>query len=237
MYCNNCGEKLPDNAKFCNQCGVQMGVVLVERIVEKEVPCIDNEEAVNHPQIIEERKGKRKRLAIPEIVLSAILLFVVTFLPLFRFEYKTTQYGDMIFNAHSHYGDTFGIFGVLRENVGLGILCIVAWLFLIAALFLYIRCGQLERFALGFLCLLFIVGIATLIFVQFVDYSVPIPSEGIVKTIRGYSGSEAAYMIMFVMLVISISMMIAVVYEKISIYVHRKMREYRKNKQAINHNQ
>ena len=25
MYCSNCGKELPDNAKFCNNCGAQQG--------------------------------------------------------------------------------------------------------------------------------------------------------------------------------------------------------------------
>ena len=31
MYCENCGEKIPDNSKFCNHCGSKLSTHIVQK--------------------------------------------------------------------------------------------------------------------------------------------------------------------------------------------------------------
>ena len=70
MYCKKCGNKLPDNAKFCNKCGQKVTIPKVEENKETPKPVKVDNQQVKQPTTI-------KSLDINKILIGAIAAVVV----------------------------------------------------------------------------------------------------------------------------------------------------------------
>ncbi|MBR2724737.1 MAG: zinc-ribbon domain-containing protein [Ruminococcus sp.] len=224
MYCNDCGTKLPDNAKFCNECGAKIGVVKVA-----------GETTKISTNTLTKSSVKKKCLAIPEIIMSAVFVFAITFLPIFRFCYeeRVELYNIMERNK----GEKFGLFQVIGEDGRLGVYCIIAWLLIIATLVCYIRLSQLERDVWSFVCVIAVIGICILIICEvLLNYSVTTPSgqrKTIVLADSADSGDTMAIFALLFMVIRSVSTLIANMYEKIYAIIRRKSQQHRENRENI----
>ena len=209
MYCGNCGTKLSDNSKFCNECGEKVGVIKIT--VEKS----DTTEKLQLSGF-----GNKKRLAVVEIILSAVFLFALTFLPNFAYVYKEIETGSTI-------ADSFGLFKLFAEDE-IGVLCVIAWLHIIAALFFYIKCSQMEKYFCSFLCTAFIVIVCVAVGFSVAEYKSL--EYGYIKSITLRGCAVVAIFVLLFIFLSSVATLIAIAYDKLKFAVYRKINEKNKDK-------
>ncbi|MBR2724736.1 MAG: zinc ribbon domain-containing protein [Ruminococcus sp.] len=126
MYCNNCGTKLPDNAKFCNECGVHIGVVKN-----------DENQSIGIIQTITETHDKKRRMPVFELILASLCVFFITFIP--WIECNGVSYSCLnIFNDAHLVDDAAGI-------------CILGWGLTVSVSVGYVFLMRAERYVLSIL--------------------------------------------------------------------------------------
>lgn len=126
MYCNNCGEKISDNSRFCNQCGADIGVVKLD---EKHGIII---------QPITETPVKKRRMPIFELIVAGLCVFFITFMPLV--EYNGVSYSCLnILNE------------VYLADYSAKSICILGWGLTVSASVGYFFLVRAERYVLSIL--------------------------------------------------------------------------------------
>ena len=112
MFCRNCGTKLEDTAKECNQCGTKVIASEVESskntapIGETNVkPGVGSEEVINsNVQIATKERKKLPKYFIPAIIAVAVIAIICIFFAMQPPKYNLEKYVTISYSGYNGYG-------------------------------------------------------------------------------------------------------------------------------------
>ena len=78
MFCLQCGEKMPDNSKFCIKCGTKISVDGVAEVISIEEPV----KVHSQPNVPQPQSDNRKKLGIIALVVALPIIGVIAFFAL-----------------------------------------------------------------------------------------------------------------------------------------------------------
>ena len=102
MYCGQCGKEIPDNSKFCNECGCPVTEQNEQQIVEKEV-------VVNASS--NKNKETRKRIKLWHVIVAAVTVITIIVscivLPkvFSRYDWNEVKLSSVLPEPESKWGD------------------------------------------------------------------------------------------------------------------------------------